>query len=109
MSRHVARKMRIGRVKMEMGKPIVSMDYKSFGQDDDEKGTAIVIKDEITGVIGSHICDRKGADDEWVVNKLVEDIENMGHTEIILKGDGELAQVQVMQRMKEKRKHATIP
>ena len=42
------------------------------------------------------------------MERLIEDIDNTGHTNIILKGDGEPALVQVMNVIKEKRKHNTI-
>ena len=42
-----------------------------------------------------HACRCKGTEDKTVVNKIVEDIECMGYTDIILKTDGEPALVQV--------------
>ena len=91
-------------------KPIVSMDYKSFGENsgDDDKMTMIVIKDEMTGCIAAHVCQTKGSTDQWVVDRLCDDVELFGHTEVILKSDGEPSIVQVQSAIKDKRAHNTI-
>ena len=96
--------------KGECGKPIVSADYKSFSHDeDDDKVTTIIVKDETTGLVAAHRCECKGASDAWVVEQVKEDIDAMGHTAIVLKTDGEPAIVQVQQRIQELRAHETIP
>ena len=48
----------------------------------------------------------KGVGDGWIV--LMEDIDNLGYTELVLKGDGEPALVQVMNEVKRQRPHKTI-
>ena len=87
----------------------MAADYKSFGHDeDDDKVTALIVKDETTGWVAAHRCDCKGASDSWVVDQVKDDIDAMGHTAIVLKTDGEPAIVQVQQRIKELRVHETI-
>ena len=96
-----------GQIKGE--KPIVSMDYKTFGENPgDDKITMIIMKDESTGCIAAHVCQSKGATDQWVVDRLCDDVELFGHTEVILKSDGEPAIVQVQSAIKDKRAHGTI-
>ena len=90
--------------------PHVVMDYKSFGQeiDIDDKATAIVMRDKQTTTTFAHICEKKGISDTFVVRELVADIDSLGHTKIILKGDGEPALVQLMNKIKQLRAHPTI-
>ena len=92
------------------GKPIVSLDYKAFGEEaeEDDKVTMIVVKDEKTGSMAAHMCQQKGASDTWVVERICDDLDMFGHTEIILKGDGEPALVQVQGAVKNRRAHSTI-
>ena len=91
------------------GKPVVSFDYKSFGQETgiDDKVTAIIVRDE-TKTIYSHLCMTKGATDDWVVDRIVSDIDELGHIEVILKCDGEPAIVQLLKKVKSKRISNTI-
>ena len=91
------------------GKPVVSSDYKSFGQDidKDDKLTAIVVRDS-TKTIYAHICQSKGATDEWTVDRIVEDIDDLGHIDVILKSDGEPSIVQLLKKVKAKRVNNTI-
>jgi len=67
-------------------KATISFDYKSFGQeaDEDDKATAIVYKDDKTKMTFGHVCECKGASDEWTMGKVIEDIDRLGH-----KGDPE--------------------
>ena len=94
----------------ESTKPTIVLDYKSFGQeiDVDDKATAIVGRDKDTVSTFAHVCESKGISDKWAVNKVIEDIDLMGHTEIILKGDGEPALIQLMDEIKRRRNHPTI-
>ena len=41
--------------------PTVSMDYKSFGEasTEEDKVTMIVVKDETTGCVAAHVCEKK--------------------------------------------------
>ena len=70
-------------------KPTVVLDYKKFGEEItvDDKATAIVGRDKKTTSTFAHVCEKKGSSDKWVIDKLLEDIDSLGHTEIILKGD----------------------
>ena len=86
--------------------PLVSIDYKSFcqsGENEHNKGTALTVKDRDTKTIHGHIVNEKGVGDRWIVSKLMEDIGNLGYAELILKGDGEPALVQVMNEVKRQR------
>ena len=68
----------------------------------------MIVKDRDTKTTHGHIVNEKGVGDGWIVSKLMEDIDNLGYTELILKGDGELALVQVMNEVKRQRSHKTI-
>ena len=77
----------------------MSLHFKVFAElPDQENITAIVMKDEESKAPFIHYCIQKGAQDEWIVRKILEDIENLGHGEIILKTDGEFAIVQLMSK-----------
>ena len=90
--------------------PTIVMDYKTFGQDEkDESLTSIVVRDKRTTTTAGHICECKGTDDKWIVNKIVQDIDEMGYTDIILKTDGEPAIVQLAMEIKKRRNQPTIP
>ena len=90
-------------------KPVISFDYKSFGQeiDRDDKLTAVIVRD-ITKTIYAHICHSKGGSDEWVVNRIMQDIDELGHNDVILKCDGENSIVHLLKKVKEKRVGNTI-
>ena len=91
--------------------PLISIDYKSFGQSapgEGEKGTALIIKDRDTKVIYAHLVEEKGVGDEWIVKRLIDDIESLGYTDVIIKGDGEPAIVQVMKEVQRKRTPKTV-
>ena len=94
----------------ESCKPHLCFDYKTFGQegDYDDKATVLVCKDEITKMKFAHICERKGATEKWVIEKIIEDINRLGYTEVVLKGDGEPALQEVLQEVKRLRNHSTI-
>ena len=42
------------------------------------------MRDRETGMISGYCVEAKGAADAWVVEKLVEDISDWGHTDIVL-------------------------
>lgn len=86
-------------------KPILSMDYKDFGEDPDEddKMKMIIVKNETTGNLASYVCEQKGAADTRVIGRLADDVDMLGHGDIMLKGDGEPALVQVRNAIKEKK------
>ena len=91
-------------------KPIVSMDCKELGEEiEDDKIEMIVIKDEKTGCVSAHHCERKGATDTWAMDRVIDDIETFGHNDVILKTDGEPSMLQVQRHVKAKRAGTTIP
>jgi hypothetical protein len=96
--------------KRQTGKPVISMDYKSFGEnpEEDDKITMIVIKDDSTGCVAARRCSQKGSSDTWVIDRICDDIDMFGHTEVVLKSDGEPAITQVQTAIKNKRSHSTI-
>ena len=98
------------KVQVKGDKPIISMDYKTFGESpsEDDKLTMIVLKDETTGCVAAHVCQSKGSTDRWVVDRLCDDVELFGHSEVILKSDGEPSIVQVQGAIRESRTHGTI-
>lgn len=93
----------------EVGKPIISFDYKRFGRDlkEDDKVTSIVSRDGVTKCTNAHIVTAKGALDTWAIDQILGDVDALGHAEVILKGDGEPALQQVLKEVK-KRIHPTI-
>ena len=50
-------------------------------------------------MIFGHVCERKGASDTWVIEKIKEDFERLGYQDVILKGDCEPALVQVLENV----------
>ena len=91
-------------------KPTVSVDYKTLGEYEhsDDRITAIVLRDNQTRMTFGHICQQKGSSDEWIVKKILDDLDQLGHFDMIFKGDGEPALVQVMKEIRKKRIHTTL-
>ena len=91
--------------------PTIGMDYKSLGESavEEDKKTTIVVRDGRSRTTFSHVVQQKGMGDGWIVNKLIEDIETLGYTDIIIKTDGEPALMQVAKEIKARRRHPTIP
>ena len=91
-------------------KPTVSIDYKSLGESavEDDKVTAIVIRDNSTKTTFAHFCTQKGSGDDWIVKQLLADIDHLGHIDLILKGDGEPALVQLMREVRRRRVQPTL-
>ena len=89
---------------------MVALDYKSFGQEEheDDKATALVVRDKSTKTTFAHICEQKGSADAWVVRRVLEDLDHLGHVDVILKGDGEPALVQLMKEVKKLRAQPTF-
>ena len=50
----------------------------------------------------------RGAADMWVIGKIKEDIARLGYQDVILKGDGEPAMVQVLRNVKFAREAPSI-
>ena len=68
----------------------------------------MIVKDRDTETTHGHIVNEKGVGDGWIVSKLMEDIDNLGFSELVLKGDGEPALAQVTNEVKRQRPHKTI-
>ena len=86
--------------------PMVCMDYcfYSGGETVSETGAAIlVVRDRDTKVTYGHMVKEKGVGDGWIVDRVAEDIENMGYSEITLKTDQEPAIRDLQRAVKEKR------
>ena len=92
-------------------KPIIAMDYKEFGEDADseDKIKTIIVKDEDSGCLAAHVVEQKGSADQWAVQRVLDDIRMFGHTDIIMKGDGEPALVQVQREIVDKRSAGSVP
>ena len=73
-----------------------------------DKVTALVLRDKNTRTMFAHICTQKGAADTWVVKKVLEDLDYLGHVDVILKCDGEPALVQLVREVKRLRKQPTF-
>ena len=65
-------------------------------------------KDDHTKMIFGHVCERKGESDTRVIEKIKEDIARLGYQDVILKGDGEPALVQVLEHVKFAREAPSI-
>ena len=78
----------------------------------DEKGgestPVLVAKDDSTKAFSAHIAFQKG-NVEWVADRVVEDIDKFGHSaNVCLKSDQELALVDLVKAIKDKRKGETM-
>ena len=60
-----------------------------------------------TGIIAAHAVRSKEVTPE-LVRLVVKDIDNMGHTQVVVKGDNEPAMKALLARIKEMRVHSTI-
>ena len=60
----------------------------------------LVAIDTSSGSIFAHVVQKKGVeDDRYSVDKLVEDIEWLGYSQIIFKSDNEPAIIQVLEEV----------
>ena len=89
------------------------MDYKSFGQSGEdaeagEKTTVLVMRDSDSVSTFVHVVDEKGKGDGWIVKKIIDDIASLGYVEVLIKGDGEPALVQVMENVQQTRMQGTL-
>ena len=55
------------------------------------------------------MVEQKGAKDQWAVERILDDIKMFGHTDIIIKGDGEPALTQVQDEIIERRSAGSVP
>ena len=91
------------------GLPIVSMDYQELNEESEKPQKIIVAKDEVTGNLIAHYVLCKGITDEWVIRKLVKDLEEIGRRDAIVKTDGEPAITAVQSRLQNLREGRTVP
>ena len=75
---------------------------------EDDKRTAIILRDGVTKCPNAHVTTAKGASDTWLVDRVLDDIDALGHVEVILKGDGEPALQLVLKEVKRRRVHPTF-
>lgn len=66
-----------------------------------------MMEDNWSGSTFVHIVQQKGVGDGWVVGQVVEDIEVLSYTDIVLKTDGEPALMQVAKQVEVARNHQT--
>ena len=66
-------------------------------------------KDEESGCMAAHAVEQKGSADQWVVQRILDDIRMFGHTDIIMKVDGEPALLQVQRKIVDKRAAGSVP
>ena len=81
--------------------PTMGFDYNFTGDGSEAVGEAnfdrvtdvvsLVLKDFKTGALWAHTAECKGPRDEWLMKRVVSDIESAGHAHIRLKADGEPA------------------
>ena len=71
--------------------PIISMDYMFMNKKDQEEPTnpIIIIKDSKTKAHFAHLCTAKGGEDPWIIDRIVKDIDSLGHNKVIVKSDQE--------------------
>ena len=81
------------------------MDNKEFGEaeDSEDKVRTIILKDEESGCMAAHVVEEKGSEDQWAVQRILDDTRMFGHADIIMKGDGEPALVQVQREIVDRR------
>ena len=95
--------------KAQKGLPVVSLDYVELDGDADDATKTIVAKDEDSGAVLQYKILMKGPKDDWLVKRLVRDIEEFGRTDIRLKTDGEPAIIALQAKIQEGRGSRTVP
>jgi len=95
----------------ETSLPTIGMDYDKYGEEEavSLQVTTLVLKDSETGMLKGHVTEVKGPRDEWIVKKCCQDIEGLGHSNILLKTDGEPALVAVQSKIVARREGKTVP
>ena len=92
------------------GLPSVSVDYCEVGEnpeDTDDRQVCLVARDKWTTTTWARLVSCKGRGDVTVVKELLKFTEELGYDEMEIKGDGEPALVDIMQNLKETRRHVT--
>ena len=89
--------------------PVISMDYAFMSKEDQiGKTKVIVIKDNKSKAIFTHVVSVKGASDPWIVKKIVEDIDSLGYKAAILQCDNENSILEVRNEVKKMRIEDTM-
>ena len=89
--------------------PEVVFDYCFMGAEGEEESVAIqVALDRRSRMYFAHVVPRKGKTHEHGAEVMVEDLDKLGYTEIILKCDGELALRSVQEEVKRRREKPTV-
>ena len=68
----------------------------------------IIMRDSKSKTIGAHFIQCKGIGDEYIVRRLMKDIDSLGYSTVTLKSDGEPALVQVLNEIKNRRVQDTF-
>ena len=85
------------------------MDYAFLGDKDDTETLVIqVARDVWSGYLFAHAVPRKGLTHEHGAKELIKDVEQLGHTKVIIKTDGEPAMKSFQEEVKARREHPTI-
>ena len=95
----------------ENGLPRVVVDYCTVGTDEEDKEDSqvcLVARDRWSMAMWAWLCSCKGGGDANVVKQLVKFLDYLGYTRMELKGDGEPALVEVMNKVKQLRKQETL-
>ena len=93
------------------GLPVVCVDYCEIGEDpkdETDRQTCLVARDRWTRSIFAVVLKCKGSGDPEAAKQLLKFIDRLGYTKLEIKGDGEPALVDVMNKVKELRKHDTL-
>ncbi len=93
------------------GLPTVAVDYCQIGEnieDETDSQTILVARDCRTRNIWATLVDCKGNGDKRVAKELLKFIDSLGYTKMIIRGDGEPALVEVMNKAKAMRVQDTL-
>ena len=89
--------------------PTVSADYCFLGNEEDESQAPVwVMTDHETKAAFAYVCECKGSESKGIVDQVVEDINKLGRTKVILKTDQEPAIRDVQRAVRDRRQHETI-
>ena len=89
--------------------PVISADYCFLGNEEDESQAPVwVMTDHETKAVFAYVCEQKGSESKGVVDQVVEDINKLGRTKVILKTDQEPAIRDVQRAVRDRRKHEAI-
>ncbi len=83
--------------------PVISLDYMFMGSKVDE-GTAsiIVLRDDKSGATMARVVDTKGGSDEWTLQEILDFLNFLAYSRLVIKCDQEPSTLDLRQRIKEK-------